>query len=151
MQIKYILLIALISAIFVPKALNNPVVPTVLQSTEVISKVEEIKPMEPKVEIKTIAIKPVLRKELVPICSCESKQGKKGKPTHFEKDGKTVLRGKINPLDIGMCQINLRWHGEAAKKKGLDLFKEEDNITYANHLYAKQGSQPWNWSKACWQ
>lgn len=141
---------ALISLLFVPKALETKVVPSVLQSTEVISKVEEIKPVETKLEIKATP-KPVLRKELIPICSCESQRGKYGKPTHFEKDGKTVLRGKVNPLDIGMCQINLKWHGEAAKKKGLDLFKEEDNITYANYLYGKQGSQPWNWSRACWQ
>lgn len=100
---------------------------------------------------KTDATKAVLRPELVPICSCESRQGKNGTPTHYEADGVTVLRGRENPDDVGICQINLYYHEAPATKMGLDLFKEEDNITYANWLYAKEGSTPWNWSKTCWQ
>jgi len=91
-----------------------------------------------------------LRPELVPICSCESMQGKNGTPTHYEADGVTVLRGRVNQNDIGICQINLDYHEKAAISAGLDLFIEADNITYANLLYEQQGNQPWSWSKQCW-
>lgn len=115
-----------------------PTVPNPEQANPVIV-VEEVKP---KVE---------LRKELVPICACESTGSKKGTPTHYEKDGVTVLRGKINDSDTGICQINLMYHEKKAKKMNLDLFKEEDNIVFANHLYSTEGSKPWVWSKLCWE
>lgn len=86
--------------------------------------------------------------ELIPICACESTGSATGTPTHFRK-GK-VIQGKINPLDTGICQINLHYHQADAIKMGLDLWKEQDNIRYANYLYEKQGSQPWNWSRSCW-
>lgn len=92
-----------------------------------------------------------LRPELVQICSCESMQGKYGTPTHYEEDGVTVLRGRVNPDDIGMCQINLGYHQDAAEAQGLDLFVEADNITFANLLYEQSGNQAWSWSKSCWQ
>jgi len=75
------------------------------------------------------------------ICSCESGR-------QFWDDGR-VVRGHVNPLDIGMCQINLKYHGEASKNMGLDVFDEADNITYANWLYDQQGPQPWFWSEPC--
>ena len=90
-----------------------------------------------------------LRPELVPICACESTGNMNEKPTHFNPDG-SVKRGKINPLDIGICQINLRWNGDTAARMGMDLFKESDNIRFANWLYGQKGSAPWNWSKSCW-
>lgn len=79
---------------------------------------------------------------LVTICKCES-GGRQ-----FKADG-TVIRGIVNSQDIGMCQINLKYHQAAADRMGLDLFTEEGNITYANHLYASQGAQPWGWSSHC--
>lgn len=82
------------------------------------------------------------------ICACESTGSATGTPVHI-RNGK-VIQGKINPLDTGICQINLHYHKTDARKMGLDLWKEQDNITYANHLYRTQGSQPWNWSKSCW-
>lgn len=91
-----------------------------------------------------------LRKELIKICTCESGQGT-GKPQQFNILTGEVLRGVKNPKDIGMCQINLYWNGATAEAMGLDLFKESDNITFANWLYQKQGSTPWNWSKSCWE
>lgn len=75
------------------------------------------------------------------ICSCES--GKQ-----FHQDG-TVVRGIVNPQDIGMCQINLKYHGATAESMGLDLFVEADNIRYSNWLYDQQGAQPWYLSKPC--
>lgn len=104
-------------------------------------KIEE--KVEPKIEVET------LRKELVKICTCESGQGT-GKPQQYNILTGEVLRGVKNPKDIGMCQINLFWNGAEAEKMGLDLFKESDNIKFANYLYTKQGAEPWNWSKGCW-
>lgn len=86
---------------------------------------------------------------LIPICACESTGSATGKPTHWNKDG-TVKHGKINPQDIGMCQINERWNGKTAEKMGLNIYKEQDSIIFANYLYTTRGSQPWNWSKPCW-
>lgn len=94
---------------------------------------------------------PELLPALKPICACESVGKKDGTPTHYESDGITVLRGRINSDDVGMCQINLKWHEETATQMGLDLFKEKDNITYANFLYTTQGNEPWGWSKHCWE
>lgn len=75
------------------------------------------------------------------ICVCES--GKQ-----FHPDG-SVVRGRVNPLDIGMCQINQKYHGEASEALGFDIFTEVGNIKYSNHLYKQQGAQPWFWSKPC--
>ncbi len=91
-----------------------------------------------------------LLKQLIPICACESTGIKTGKPTQFDKDG-NVVRGVKNPNDIGECQINIKYNGKKAKEMGLDVFKESDNIKFANWLYQQQGSTPWNWSKPCWQ
>ena len=115
------------------------------QKTPLIAPEQHIDP-EPDPEPTIELLQP-----LVPICACESGQGKYGTPTHYEKDGVTVLRGKVNPRDIGICQINLDFHGARSEAMGLDVFVEADNIAYANWLYTQQGSTPWNWSKSCWQ
>ena len=83
------------------------------------------------------------------ICGCESRGNPNVEPRQFNSDG-TVLRGVVNSQDIGMCQINLQYHGESAEMLGYDLFTEEGNISYANHLYSTQGSQPWYLSEHCW-
>lgn len=103
---------------------------------------------EQEVEQKIAPIK--LRKELIKICTCESGQGT-GKPQQYNVITGEVLRGVKNPKDIGMCQINLYWNGTTAEKMGLDVFKEQDNIKFANWLYEQQGAEPWGWSRACWQ
>lgn len=92
---------------------------------------------EPKEEV--IEVPPILKE----IGRCES--GNK----QFHDDG-SVVRGIINPDDIGKYQINLYYHAEAAQKLGYDLFTEEGNTKYAIHLYDNAGTTPWNWSKHCW-
>lgn len=82
--------------------------------------------------------------ELRRICECESGL------SQFDESG-NVLRGRLNPQDVGICQINLSYHQAAAESLGFDLFTEAGNIGYAKWLYARAGSQPWIWSKACWQ
>lgn len=88
--------------------------------------------------------------ELRRICSCESNGHPDGEPTHYEKDG-SVKIGKINPLDTGMCQINLHYHGAKAEQLGIDLHSPAGNFEYASMLYREEGSTPWNWSASCWK
>lgn len=147
---KYLVILAVLSAIllilsqiFFPKVATGVRHPTIAVK-------EEVSPVVVKAKEKV-----KLLPELYPICACESsKSGKKtGTPRQFNSDG-TVKRGKINPNDIGMCQINTEprnGHLVQAKKLGFDVFTEEGNINYANWLYKKKGSQPWNWSKDCWK
>ncbi len=90
-----------------------------------------------------------LRKEfayapiLVEVARCESEL------RQFGKDGK-VVKGRVDNADIGLMQINERYHGETAKKMGIDIYTVEGNVAFANYLYGKYGIQPWNASKPCW-
>ncbi|QQR65150.1 hypothetical protein IPH92_01035 [Candidatus Kaiserbacteria bacterium] len=62
----------------------------------------------------------------------------------------TVLRGKVDPADTGVMQINMRYHGEEARELGLNLEDMYDNMAYARDLYERQGTRPWTASAACW-
>ncbi len=93
---------------------------------------------------------PELDPTLKRICSCESNGHPNGEPRQFNQDG-SVVTGKINPLDTGMCQINLKYHQATAERLGYDLFTEYGNASYATYLFETQGTTPWNWSKSCWQ
>ena len=61
-----------------------------------------------------------------------------------------VIRGVVNPNDVGKYQINLAVWGREAKKLGIDVFTEEGNEQMALMLYERHGTQPWNPSKSCW-
>ena len=91
----------------------------------------------------------VLHPDLMPICACESVGRPDGEPRHYAAGG-DVLRGRINPDDIGMRQINRYYHEEDALALGFDIWQREGNVRYANWLYERQGSQPWFWSRHCW-
>jgi hypothetical protein len=77
------------------------------------------------------------------IASCE------GGLRQFNPDG-SVLRGIINPHDIGIFQINEKYHLKNAQKLGFDIFTQKGNVDYAIDLMEKEGTNPWNWSKDCW-
>ena len=80
---------------------------------------------------------------MVQIAECESNFN------HTRSDG-SVLRGRIDDDDIGVMQINRRYHGESADKMELDLNDIYDNMTYARVLYNESGTRPWNPSAHCW-
>jgi hypothetical protein len=80
---------------------------------------------------------------LIQIARCESTF------RHALADG-TILRGKVNPADIGVMQINMRYHAEKARELGLDLADMYDNMAYARDLYTRQGTKPWGASASCW-
>ncbi len=80
---------------------------------------------------------------MIQIARCES---------HFRHtlaDG-TVLRGRVDPADTGVMQINMRYHSAKAEELGLDLTDMYDNMAYARDLYLRQGTKPWNASSPCW-
>jgi len=80
---------------------------------------------------------------MIQIARCESTF------QHTLADG-TVLKGRVDPADTGVMQINLRYHGEKARELGLDLTNLHDNMAYARDLYVRQGTKPWSASASCW-
>ena len=80
---------------------------------------------------------------LVDVAYCESSF------RHNDKYG-NVLRGVVNKSDVGVMQINLRYHLEDAEKLGYDLYTLEGNTAYARLLYEKKGTDPWVHSSKCW-
>jgi hypothetical protein len=80
---------------------------------------------------------------LVEIARCESEL------RQFDKNGK-IIRGKVDNADVGVMQINERYHLENAKKLGYDIYTVEGNVAYAKYLYEKYGSEPWKASSPCW-
>lgn len=88
-------------------------------------------------------IAPDLPYNLEQVRFCESED------IHFNPDG-SVLRGRENPLDVGLMQINLYYHADEARRMGLDLFDPIDNQIFALHLYEREGLAPWSASQNCW-
>lgn len=80
---------------------------------------------------------------MIEIARCESHMRQYG------SDGR-VIRGEIDSDDVGVMQINTRYHKEIAKSMGLDIEKLYDNMVYARKLYEKKGTGPWVSSKKCW-
>ena len=148
--LPYTVLVALIVTVLAIIAFMLPAPPVEAPAIELkeIPKHAEVAVME-VVEEPTL----VLRSELEPVCGCESV----GDPTadatqyHYEDDGVTLLTGRINSSDKGMCQINMDAHSETIDEMGLDILSdEEDYITYTNWLYDTQGLTPWKYSQHCW-
>ncbi len=80
---------------------------------------------------------------MIQVARCESQF------RQTREDG-TVLRGRVDPRDTGVMQINTYYHGNRAAKLGLDLEDIYDNLAYARDLYERQGTQPWSASAPCW-
>jgi hypothetical protein len=80
---------------------------------------------------------------LIEIARCESTF------THYDKNG-VLIRGKVNKADVGVMQINEKYHLETAKKLGYDIHTVEGNVAYAKYLYKEFGASPWSASSPCW-
>lgn len=122
-------LLVLLGAVLVkavPPSAERYVVPQVVQHTRVVF-------------IQDDTLPPVLQR----IAQCES-QGQ-----HWTKDGK-VKRGKRNPHDLGLFQINTVVWQKKAEALGYDLRTPEGNEYMARYLFAHYGSVPWQTSAACW-
>ena len=84
-----------------------------------------------------------LSPRLIAIIMCESGG------IHFNVDG-TVLRGKLDPDDTGIAQINVRYHLQKSRNLGFDIYTLEGNLGYAVYLFEHEGDRPWNSSSQCW-
>jgi hypothetical protein len=62
-----------------------------------------------------------------------------------------VFRGNYDWNDVGVMQINERYHAERADDNGFDIKTLEGNLGYAKWLYEREGLTPWRSSKACWK
>jgi hypothetical protein len=80
---------------------------------------------------------------LADIASCESHD------QQFNTDG-TVMRGAVVYQDVGIMQINETYHGAEAKALGYDIYTLDGNLAFANWLYNKEGTAPWDSSSPCW-
>jgi hypothetical protein len=103
-------------------------------------------PVEPLVEIPQPVILDVPPKippilEKVALCESGGRQ--------YTSTGK-VIRGKVDPRDIGKWQINTYWNGAEAKRLGYDVFTLEGNTAMALHLYNTYGLKLWKASRHCW-
>jgi hypothetical protein len=122
-------LLVLLGAVFgtaVPPSLERHTVPDVVPPTQVVFVQDDTLP-------------PVLQR----IAQCESRG------QHWTKDGK-VTRGKRNPHDLGLFQINTVVWQQTAETLGYDLRTPEGNTQMARYLFAHYGSVPWQSSAACW-
>jgi hypothetical protein len=103
----------------------------------------QIETREVKVYVNQEVNYPVLER----IAQCESGG------SQFDKNGQVLMRGNTNgrdSVDVGLFQVNLKYHGAEATKMGLDLTKEADNRAYAKFLYQTRGTVDWEASKHCW-
>ncbi len=80
---------------------------------------------------------------MIQIARCESTF------RQLDSDGE-IHRGKVNPADVGVMQINERYHLDQSVKKDYDIYTLPGNLAYARDLYERQGTQPWSSSKPCW-
>lgn len=80
---------------------------------------------------------------MIEIARCESTF------RHELEDG-SVLKGRVDPADTGVMQINMRYHQSKAAAMHLNLEDLYHNMAYARYLYETQGTQPWNASADCW-
>ncbi|OJI08436.1 hypothetical protein BK005_00805 [bacterium CG10_37_50] len=78
------------------------------------------------------------------IAKCESSL------RQFDTEGK-LIRGKVNPQDVGVFQINERYHLKLSEEMGFDIYSLEGNIDYALWLMKNGGNRHWNSSRSCWQ
>ncbi|MFA6274884.1 MAG: hypothetical protein WCX70_01905, partial [Candidatus Paceibacterota bacterium] len=67
----------------------------------------------------------------------------------YNNEGNT-LRGIQNSDDVGVFQINEKYHLEKSRELGYNLNTPEGNIGYAMWLMKKEGTRHWNYSKTCW-
>lgn len=80
---------------------------------------------------------------LIEIARCESEF------RQLNKNG-NVLRGIKNSYDVGVMQINEKWHAKRAKELGYNIYSLTGNMAYGRRLYEEQGTKPWLASSACW-
>ena len=110
-----------------------------LPSREVPSALPQVVPQTRVVLVKEDTLPPVMQR----IAQCESRG------QHFTKEGK-VVRGKRNPQDTGLFQINAVVWGKKAEALGYNIHTPEGNAQMARYIFEHYGSAPWQSSAKCW-
>lgn len=82
---------------------------------------------------------------LAEIAKCESTY------KQFKRNGHVVIRGLVNSYDVGVMQINEKYHAERAERLGFNIYTLDGNMAYAKWLYDKEGVKPWMSSSKCWK
>jgi hypothetical protein len=80
---------------------------------------------------------------LIDIARCESTF------RQYDKEGH-VVRGRVNSADVGVMQINEKYHSDTAVKLDINLYTVEGNVAFGKYLYKKYGAEPWSASSPCW-
>ncbi len=133
------MLIASVNSTQVTEAPTNTGTESIVDETySEISEQVKVKTTEELIE-EHFADTPILKR--IAVCESQYRQ--------FNEAG-TVLRGHINSQDVGVMQINEKYHLKESQKLGLDIYTLEGNMDYAKHLYATQGVKPWVYSSSCW-
>ena len=108
-------------------------------STEIVS-TSTIKKADIQSKVKVaFADAPIMQR----VAYCESRN------RQFDTDG-SIFRGIVNNRDVGVFQINEKYHLSDSKKMGVNIYTVDGNLEYAQFLYKTQGTRPWNSSKPCW-
>lgn len=61
-----------------------------------------------------------------------------------------VLRGTANRFDVGVMQINEKYHLDRSETMSMNIYTLAGNLEYAHALYDVSGTAPWSASKPCW-
>lgn len=78
---------------------------------------------------------------MIEIARCESKF------RQFTDSGNPLRSAGM----IGVFQFYESIHAPGAKALGFDIATLEGNLGYAKHVYATEGTTPWNGSRYCWE
>jgi len=127
--------------------LNQAPLQTEIEQVKVEEEIQVEKEVEPKQSNKTVKEIVIEHFADVPVMAdiafCESRF------RQFDQDG-SVLKGEANRADVGVFQINEKYHAHTAVKLNMNIYTLEGNMEYARHLYDKFGTDPWVYSSKCW-
>ncbi|HDQ16641.1 MAG TPA: hypothetical protein ENN31_00795 [Candidatus Vogelbacteria bacterium] len=70
---------------------------------------------------------------------------------YVDSQNKIVLRGVKNSSDVGLFQINEKYHLKTSKDLGYNIYDLDGNIDYAMWLMSNEGTRHWRHSQKCWQ
>ena len=77
-------------------------------------------------------------------CSAQCESGNR----QFNTNGTVV--SNPHSTAVGKYQIMASLHAENAMELGWNIYTEEGNENFAQHLFETQGTTPWDSSKDCW-
>lgn len=130
-------------------ALQPKVVPV---SQTAVANVEEVKQVSLNDEITSLAkeygVSAVLAKRIM---GCETLGNPNATPDPSKYRLNKTSNGTVWSTDYGYWQINSYFWDSFFKKMGLNIRNPDDNLKAGFWILQHKGSQPWLWSKKCWQ